>query len=241
MMTASGTELDIRQFRYSRDNLAYLVYGGGSAVAIDGGAVEEILTFVADNNLVLRYVTHTHQHADHTCGTRELAAATGARPLDFGSISADELLPWEGAADIEVWPAPGHTLDSVVFKIGSVLISGDTLFNGTVGNCFSGDLHSFYHTIQRIMELDDDTVIYAGHDYVRESIAFARHLEPDNAALDGYLARYDAGWVRSTLGMERTVNPYLRFNEPALVRLMEKRGLAVASEYDRWQGVMHLD
>jgi hypothetical protein len=34
--------LKIRQFRYSSDNLAYVIYGGGQAVTVDGGAVGAI-------------------------------------------------------------------------------------------------------------------------------------------------------------------------------------------------------
>ena len=62
--------MKIKQFRYSSDNLAYLVYGDKSAMAIDGGAAEEILSFVETNNLTLKYVTNTHSHMDHTPGTK---------------------------------------------------------------------------------------------------------------------------------------------------------------------------
>ncbi len=38
--------MNIKQFRYSSDNLGYLIYGKDSALAIDGGAVQAILDFV---------------------------------------------------------------------------------------------------------------------------------------------------------------------------------------------------
>ena len=37
--------MGIRQFRYSSDNLGYLVYGNETALAIDGGAGRAILDF----------------------------------------------------------------------------------------------------------------------------------------------------------------------------------------------------
>jgi hydroxyacylglutathione hydrolase len=37
--------MKVKQFRYSADNLGYLVYGKKEAMAIDGGAVDEMLAF----------------------------------------------------------------------------------------------------------------------------------------------------------------------------------------------------
>ena len=70
--------MGIRQFRYSSDNLSYLVYGDQSAIAIDGGAVEPIRAFIKANSLQLKYVTNTHKHPDHTAGTGDLVKLTGA-------------------------------------------------------------------------------------------------------------------------------------------------------------------
>jgi hydroxyacylglutathione hydrolase len=136
---------------------------------------------------------------------------------------------------------PGHTSDSVVFAADDCLVTGDTLFNGTVGNCFSGDLKAFYRSIRLIMSYPGTTRIYAGHDYVAASLAFARHLTPDNAAIDAYADRYDRHHVTSTLDDERAVNPYLRFNDPEIIRLLESEGLPTDTEYQRWEGIMSIE
>ena len=52
--------MKIKQFFYGGDNLAYLLFSGKEALAIDGGAVDEMLAFVAQNNLTLTKVTNTH-------------------------------------------------------------------------------------------------------------------------------------------------------------------------------------
>ena len=57
--------MKIKQFFYSGDNLAYLLFTDSHALAIDGGAVDKILEFVADNGLTLTTVTNTHGHEDH--------------------------------------------------------------------------------------------------------------------------------------------------------------------------------
>ena len=61
--------MNVKQFRYSMDNFGYLVYGKRSALAVDGGAVDEILSFINTKDLTLEFVTNTHSHMDHTTGT----------------------------------------------------------------------------------------------------------------------------------------------------------------------------
>ena len=39
--------------------------------------------------------------------------------------------------DIEFYSVPGHTPDSMVYKIGNVLFTGDTLFAGTISETSS--------------------------------------------------------------------------------------------------------
>ncbi|MFP4473931.1 MAG: MBL fold metallo-hydrolase [Desulfatibacillaceae bacterium] len=232
---------DIKQFRYGADNLAYLLYNGQTAMAVDGGAVQEILDFVSKEGLRLETVTNTHGHPDHTTGSARLVEATGARRLDPMKLHGGEgaLI---GKEDVEIIHTPGHTRDSVCFLAGRYLVSGDTLFNGTVGNPFSGDLAAFYHSVKRLMTLPPETVVFAGHDYVEESMAFARYVEPENQDnIDAYLADYDPVLVRSTIADELLVNPYLRFNEPAIVAMLERRGLSVNTEYDRWLSLMSVE
>jgi hydroxyacylglutathione hydrolase len=127
------------------------------------------------------------------------------------------------------------------FSADEALISGDTLFNGTIGNCFSGDLEGFYRSVKKLMELPDKTLVYAGHDYVRDSLAFAKRLEPDNRAIDDFLSRYDRQHVVSTLAEEKRINPYFRFNEPGIVNLLARRELPRRTEWERWQSLMSIE
>ena len=232
--------MKIEQFFYGGDNLGYLLYSGGSALAIDGGAVQEMIAFLGLNRLKLELATNTHGHGDHTVGTRELVKSTGADYLDHRDFADGRTIDLNGET-VTVRLTPGHTMDSVTFATGDFLVTGDTLFNGTVGNCFSGDLKAFYQSIRLLMDYPATMRVYAGHDYVAESLAFARHLTPDNTAIDRYAARYDKSHVVSTLEEERAVNPYLRFDDPEIVRLLESRGLPVNTAVQRWEGIMSIE
>jgi hydroxyacylglutathione hydrolase len=231
--------MNVKQFHYAADNLGYVVHGHTHALAIDGGAVEKILTYLRSNRLELTWVLNTHGHPDHTAGTSELLRRAGARYLDNDTLRAKGAVHLDGEV-MHILHTPGHTEDSLTFNPEGILITGDTLFNGTVGNCFSGDLKGFYRSIKTLARFPGDTVIYAGHDYVRESIAFARSLETANPALDRYLDRYNPRHVRSTLAEERQVNPYLRFNEASLIEILKRRGARVDTEYDRWLAMMSI-
>jgi hydroxyacylglutathione hydrolase len=232
--------LKIKQFFYAGDNLGYLLYSGRKALAIDGGAVDAILTFVKSSGLTLTKITNTHGHGDHTTGTRKLLKISGAAYMDHRDFTDGQIIDL-GGEPITVRLTPGHTADSVSFVAGDFLVTGDTLFNGTIGNCFSGDLQAFYRSICLLMDYPDATRIYAGHDYVQESLAFARHLMPENRAIDDYARRYDAKHVVSTLAQEKAVNPYLRFNAPEIVKLIEAKKMPAKTEYQRWEGIMAIE
>jgi Zn-dependent hydrolases, including glyoxylases len=231
--------LHIEQFRYG-DNLAYLVYGKTEAMAIDGGAWQEILAFLESNNLTLIFITNTHQHYDHTPGNEHLLRKTKAKFLNSSNLADNEEIFIDGEA-VVVYRTPGHTSDSICFYTGNSLITGDTLFNGTIGNCFSGDQKSFYQSIKRLMALPDDTKIYAGHDYIRDSLAFAKHLEPDNKEIDRFWNSYDPDNVYSTLADERKINPYLRFNEEPIINLLKANNLRHATGWERWESLMSIE
>ena len=232
--------LKVKQFRYCADNLGYLVYGTESGMAVDGGAADGILAFLAEHQLTLKYVANTHDHQDHTSGNDALLAATNARLLSCADLpDGGQIVLNKGT--IRIIHTPGHTEESRSFHIDKVLLAGDTLFNGTIGNCFSGNLAGFYHSIRKLMELPDETVVYAGHDYVKASMAFAKRLEPGNRAVGPFLRGYNPKHVFSTLAEERKINPYLRFNEPAIVTLLAKLRLPRETECERWHSLMSIE
>lgn len=231
--------MKIKQFRYSADNFSYLLHGDRSAVAIDAGAVESILAYVKDADLNLQYVTNTHMHPDHTTGNRDILRRTSAEFLDNKTLRRQQTVRLDGE-EIRVYHTPGHTEDSLTFQVDRHIISGDTLFNGTVGNCFTGDLAAFYSSIKLIFDFPESTIVYAGHDYVRYAVQFARTIDPDNPELDRFLEQYDPYHVYSTLADELKVNPYVRFNDEKMMAILKRKGLPADTEFQRWKSLMEI-
>ena len=82
--------MKIKQFRYSVDNLGYLVHDKKTGIAIDGGAPEAILAFAKDHGIQIKYVANTHSHYDHTTGNQTLLDSINAHFIDCRSIISDQ-------------------------------------------------------------------------------------------------------------------------------------------------------
>jgi len=229
--------MQIKQFRYSTDNLAYLIYQNKSAVIIDGGAVDSIISFVNQNNLIIEFITNTHTHPDHTQGNTSLLKSLNGVFIDMDKLYETEFIQL-GDEKLHVLHTPGHTKDSFCFHGGNFLVSGDTLFNGKAGRCFSGDLKGFLKSIKTLLELPLTTNIYAGHDYVEEYMGVAKQLMPDNGEIDKFLKKYNPDHVYSTLADEMKINPCLKFNDDKMISVLKGLNLPIKTEYDRWKSIM---
>ena len=65
---------------------------------------------------------------------------------------------------------PGHTNDSVSYRIGSAVFVGDSMFMPDFGTARcdfpGGDPELLYDSIQRLLALPGDTRLYMCHDYM---------------------------------------------------------------------------
>lgn len=135
----------------------------------------------------------THGHFDHTAGAADLlrqfpGTPVWAHPDSKPMVEVAELsgapwagLPYEpvqvtnlyregdavalGETRLEVIDAPGHCPGSVLLRAGGQLIVGDVLFQGSVGrwDLPGADYDTLMRSIQKIMQLPGDTVVYPGH------------------------------------------------------------------------------
>lgn len=231
--------MDIQQFRYSNDNLGYLVWSKNRGMAIDGGAADEMIAFAQARAIEIRYVTNTHLHQDHVCGNPALLKETNAQHLDCSQLEDGREIRLDDEI-VKVLVTPGHSRESVCFAAGDFLVTGDTLFNGTVGNCFSGDLDGFFRSLKRLMAYPGTTRIFAGHDYVKESMDIAASIDPDNPDIKAYMDAYDPGLVVSTLADETKVNPYIRFNAPNMLKHLQQRNVPFQTEAERFKSIMEI-
>lgn len=130
----------------------------GDALVIDPSRdVDQYVAAAKAEGLKLAYVTETHIHADFLSGTRELAAASGARAVlsdeggdewrygwakDAGAqLVQDGAVIMVGNVKVEVLHTPGHTPEHLSFRITDTratdkamgVFTGDFVFVGDVG------------------------------------------------------------------------------------------------------------
>jgi glyoxylase-like metal-dependent hydrolase (beta-lactamase superfamily II) len=165
----------------------------GRASAASAGA---IASFVRDSRLTCEWILETHAHADHLSAAPWLQAAVGGKiaigqgirevqktfrvllnlepafPVDgrqFDRLLADgDELPI-GTLAARVIATPGHTGDSVSYRVGDAVFVGDSIFmpdSGTARCDFpGGDPAVLYASIRRLYELPGETRVFVCHDY----------------------------------------------------------------------------
>lgn len=87
---------------------------------------------------------------------------------------------------------PGHTKEHVSYVVTHVtpestkipfLFPGDTLFVGGCGRLFTGTAEQLYHSLQTLINLPADTLLFPAHEYTEANLKFAKALEPENEAI----------------------------------------------------------
>jgi len=118
------------------------------------------------------------------------------------------------------------------------LFSGDTLFNAGAGNCHNGGHpNELYETFKNQLDnLDDDTLLYPGHDYLINNLRFTLDREPDNAAAAKMLATYESqdpdDALVTTLAQEREMNAFFRLQSPTLIARLQESFPDMADDPD---------
>jgi hydroxyacylglutathione hydrolase len=228
---------DVLPVRAFRDNYIWTLRQGESVVVVDPGDAQPVLDYLARERVRLVAILATHHHADHVGGIATLRArhdvpvygprhepiATLTRPVGGG----DTVTIPEVDASFEIIDIPGHTRAHIAYYGAQALFCGDTLFACGCGRVFEGTPEQMSASLARLAALPDDTRVYCGHEYTLANIAFARTVEPGNAALATLEAEareqraQDRPTLPSTVGREKATNPFLRCTEAAVVRAAE--------------------
>jgi hydroxyacylglutathione hydrolase len=162
--------------------------------------VDRLLREAKARNWRITTVLVTHTHHDHVDGVEAMVKATGARvyvgagevealkrsapSAEIVGLTGGETIAVGGLA-IEALPTPGHTVAGTSYVVDGNVFTGDTLFIGGCGRTDfpGGDAPTLWQSLQRLAALPEETRVYPGHDYGQTPT--------------------------STIGWEKTTNPYL--------------------------------
>ncbi len=227
-----------RLFPCLSDNYGVLLHDSqsGATAAIDAPEAAPIEAALAASGWRLTDILVTHHHADHTGGIAELKKKHNCRvvapageatriPLVDETVRENDRVR-VGGLEARVLETPGHTSGhiSYVFPADKLAFVGDTLFSIGCGRVIEGTPEMMWSSLLKLRGLPDDTRIYCGHEYTKANIAFARTIEPDNAALAARqkdVERLTAArepTIPTTIGEEKAANPFLRADVPEVAK-----------------------
>ncbi|MEZ5565224.1 MAG: hydroxyacylglutathione hydrolase [Gammaproteobacteria bacterium] len=237
--------LQIHQIPCLADNYGYLIHDpiAGLTAAIDTPDADAIERALDERGWNLSFILNTHHHADHAGGNLALKESTGCVIVgcraDAARIPGIDIKLSDGDTfdfgnhSATILETPGHTIGHICysFEADSVAFVGDTLFSMGCGRLFEGTPGQMWTSLQKLMALPDATRIYCAHEYTQKNGRFALTLEPVSAALSARMEEVTslraAGrpTVPSTIGLEKSTNPFLR---PASEELRATLGMSAA-------------
>lgn len=228
------TSVEVVPLRAFSDNYIWTLRDSGHAAVVDPGDARPVLDYLRSERLELVAIINTHHHADHVGGNADLLKHYRVpvygphderiREVTHRLADGDRITLPHFGIEFRIFEIPGHTRTHIAFYGGGMLFSGDTLFAVGCGKLFEGTPQQMHDSLSKLIKLPDDTRVYCGHEYTLSNIRFARAADPDNAALRELEAK--AAKLReegqptlpSSIGQEKATNPFVRCQEPALVR-----------------------
>jgi hydroxyacylglutathione hydrolase len=231
-------KVQVIPLRAFKDNYVWTLQNGRCAAVVDPGEAQPVLDYLAAEKLQLIAILATHHHQDHVGGIAELlqthkVPVYGPRGEPITTLTqavggGDKVSLEQLGVSFEVLDIPGHTRAHVAYYGANMLFCGDTLFACGCGKAFEGTPQQLYASLEKLMALPDETLVYCGHEYTLANIGFAKTVEPDNAALleregsDSGLRRENRPTLPSTIAREKATNPFLRVTRPAVIASANK-------------------
>ncbi len=163
------------------------------AVVIDpGDEGDRIMEMVKESGLKVNSIICTHAHFDHIGAAGDIRKETGAKIIlhkedlegyglakeqaSFWGFDLDELPQPDdfmeegddikvGNLNFKVMHTPGHSKGSVSLYGEGILLSGDTIFQGSVGRTDfpGGSMEQLKTSFKRLLDLPEETKIFSGH------------------------------------------------------------------------------
>jgi len=221
------------------DNYMYLLMDPATkeAAIVDPVDPESVIQAVREEGVTLTTLLTTHHHWDHAGGNADLVKKVPGLVVIGGDDRIDGLTRKVGQNDevqvggisIRCLLTPCHTSGHVCYYVtqdsDKAVFTGDTLFLGGCGRFFEGTAPEMYNALGAILgSLPGETLVYCGHEYSLQNLAFGAHVEPGNQVIKSKIK-----WcleqralspalptVPSTIDEEKAINPFMRVCEPSV-------------------------
>ncbi len=178
-MVPISCNMAVEQIKVGRDNFSYLIYckRTGYAALVDPGAnAYKSLGRISHLQLNLRYIINTHHHQDHVGDNSRIKERTNCRIIasdretltDYDIGAEDSSTLDLGDIQLKFLHTPGHSIGGMCIIVDDkYLLTGDTLFINDCGRTDfpGGNDEEMFGSMQKLKGLQDNLIVYPGHDY----------------------------------------------------------------------------
>ncbi len=210
------------------------------AAAVDPADPTTVLKKLEALDVRLVAIFNTHHHSDHVGGNRRLLKAFPEAVVyggekDRGRIPRQQFFLRDGDQVAfcdriaQVFFVPGHTRAHIAYYFpptadeGGELFCGDTLFAGGCGRLFEGTPTQMLNSLSKLRNLPENTRVWCAHEYTLKNLQFALTVDRNNPDLQQRFRQVqearsqDQATVPSEIGLEKRTNPFLRWDQEALI------------------------
>ncbi|WP_300279433.1 MBL fold metallo-hydrolase [Peptacetobacter sp.] len=163
-----------------------------AAVVDPGGSPDVVIEYLKEEGLNLKYIILTHGHADHIGYVKNILdykkvpvvahkdekdmlnhcehnlsnrMRCGKVEFDADIYVEDKDSLYLGKTKLGFIHTPGHTEGGMCIRTENNLITGDTLFKGSMGRCdlYGGDERKMKKSLNKIKKFENELAVYPGH------------------------------------------------------------------------------
>lgn len=227
--------LDVHLVPILSDNYAYVIHdkSTNTVAFVDPAQPKPLLSLAASLGATVTASLTTHHHWDHAGGNIELAKLVPGIDI-IGSMyevadgvtkklqSGEEFKANQSDfIRVRALHTPCHTNGHLSFTLDTsdrkAVFTGDTLFVAGCGRFFEGSASDMHQSLnETLATLDDDTVVFCGHEYTQNNLRFAASVEPNNDHIKKKIEwaktqrQHGLPTVPTTIGEEKKTNPFMR-------------------------------
>ncbi|WP_018416457.1 hydroxyacylglutathione hydrolase [Teredinibacter turnerae] len=226
-----------------RDNYVWIIEHKNEALVIDPGEAAPVIAALNERGLRVKAILLTHRHWDHVDGIPELQKSfpspiygpkSTAMPQVTQTLAEGDYLEfWDAEVKFQIWHTPGHTEEHIAYLLtnehpgSTAIFCGDTLFSAGCGRLLGGTAEQLHTSLERYKRLAAETILYCTHEYTQANLRFAQAVEPSNVFTREYadsveeLRLAEATTLPTTVGKELKINPFLRCDQPEVIKQVE--------------------